>query len=97
MSNFKDMWDKYVDKLDLYVPVVARVHGGSHPEFHEVKRIFDLIREKLSASPDSDLSEDFEALSDITTYYLVPDDTCETYEAVYGMLHDLDKAFRGNP
>ena len=92
MTSFKEMWDKHLDKLDLYVPVVARVHGDSHPEFHEVKKQFDLMRGKVQADPSSDLTEHFAALQDITTYYMVPDDVCETYQAVYQMLHQLDKA-----
>ena len=96
MTPFKAMWDEHLDKLDLYVPVVDRVHGDSHPEFHEVKKRFNLMREKLLADPSGDLSQDFEILRDITSYYFVPDDVCETYEAVYQMLHDLDKAWQSS-
>lgn len=96
MTNFKETWDKHLDKLDLYVPVVARVHGDSHPEFHEVKKRFDHMRARLHSDPLSDLTPDFEILRDITRHYFVPDDVCETYKAIYQMLDDLDKAWESS-
>jgi regulator of cell morphogenesis and NO signaling len=36
---------------------------------------------------------EFARLREITDDYTVPGDVCETYEAVYGMLADLDKAY----
>lgn len=91
MSSFNTLFEQYREKLELYVPVVARVHGGTHPEFHEVKHHFDQIVEKVK-SKENDLQSDFVALRAITNQYLVPDDVCETYEAVYQMLAQLDEA-----
>lgn len=80
-------------KLELYVPVVARVHGGHHPEFHEVRKLYDEIVRKLGEGK-SDLSEEFLKLREITGNYAVPADVCESYEAVYNMLAELDEAYR---
>jgi len=34
--NFNQVKETHFKTLAQYVPVVARVHGGSHLEFHEV-------------------------------------------------------------
>lgn len=89
--NFNEVKAEYWDKLKMYVPIVDRVHGNSHPEFHEVKRVFDTLSDKLSR--DDDVTSEFEELRGITSDYTVPSDTCESYEAVYHMLRDLDQAY----
>ncbi|HFI0330555.1 TPA: hypothetical protein ACGOU0_000971 [Streptococcus suis] len=40
-----------------------------------------------------DLKEEFVKLREITDNYTVPGDVCESYEAVYNMLAELDKAY----
>jgi regulator of cell morphogenesis and NO signaling len=92
MIPFNELFEKHRENLELYVPVVARVHGDTHPEFHEVKKHFDVIREKLYELDLSELKAEFEQLSKITDYFIVPDDVCETYEAVYRILSELKMA-----
>lgn len=86
---------EYIHTLKQYVPVVARVHGKSHPEFHEVKALFDAIIKKMSESEADwpELEQEFIGMRDSTKNYTVPDDVCETYEAVYRMLETLDHAY----
>ena len=93
--TFKEAKKAYLKKLELYVPVVDRVHGGTHPEFHEVKDLFDLINMKIKESGSSipDLTTEFNRLREVTSNYLVPNDVCESYEAVYVMLQELDKGY----
>lgn len=95
MTKFNQVKDKHIEKLELYVPIVARVHGGSHPEFHEVHRLFDEINVKMkeAQSDKPELDAEFKELRTITNNYVVPADTCESYEAVYDMLAELDKAY----
>ncbi|MGO1580138.1 MAG: hypothetical protein ACTHWZ_01840 [Peptoniphilaceae bacterium] len=83
-------------RLEQYVPVVARVHGGSHPEFHDVKRIFDevSVKVKKAGSEKPNLDNEFKELREITDNYTVPGDVCESYEAVYNMLEEVDKAYQ---
>lgn len=92
MTTFNELFEKHREKLELYVPVVARVHGDTHPEFHEVKKHFDVIREKLYELDLDELKAEFEELSQITDHFAVPGDVCETYEAVYQMLSELHTA-----
>ncbi len=36
-TEYDKVSKQYFKTLDQYVPVVDRVHGGSHPEFHKVR------------------------------------------------------------
>ncbi|NLC05416.1 MAG: iron-sulfur cluster repair di-iron protein, ric [Erysipelothrix sp.] len=74
-----------MEKLEMFVPVVARVHGPTHPEFYEVQKEFENIKNQDS------LDQAFKNLREITDNYKVPSDVCESYEAVYSMLEQLDK------
>ncbi|HBN83176.1 MAG TPA: iron-sulfur cluster repair di-iron protein, ric [Clostridiales bacterium] len=93
--SFKKANEKIFKTLGQYVPIVARVHGGSHPEFHEVKKLFDTIHEKTkdSGTNNPELNEEFTRLRDVTNNYTVPGDVCESYEAVYNMLSEIDRAY----
>lgn len=95
LSKFNEVKEKHFKTLELYIPIVARVHGGNHPEFHEVHRVFDLIKAKLQddKSVVLDLHDEFAKLQEITNNYVIPADVCESYEAVYKMLEELDKAY----
>lgn len=92
---FKEAKKLHLQKLKQYVPVVAKVHGGSHPEFHQVRDLFDTILEKTkeAGTKRPDLGHEFARLREITNDYTVPGDVCESYEAVYDMLAELDKAY----
>lgn len=81
--------------LVQYVPIVARVHGDNHPEFLEVRKFFDVIikKTKEAGAERPELNEEFTELREITNNYTVPDDVCESYEAVYNMLAEVDKAY----
>jgi regulator of cell morphogenesis and NO signaling len=87
--------EKYLSTLEQYVPIVARVHGDYHPEFHEVRAIFDRLVGKIrTAGADKpELLEEFVELREITHDFRVPQNVCETYEAVYQMLGELDLAY----
>lgn len=98
MQIFRETVEKHLETLQLYVPIVARVHGAEHQEFHEVKKQCDAIFERLNTAGDDasavpDLEEEFAALRAVTRGYVVPADTCESYEAVYAMLAELDQAY----
>ncbi|MGI6622097.1 MAG: iron-sulfur cluster repair di-iron protein, ric [Clostridiaceae bacterium] len=94
-STFKQAAAEYFRILTQYVPVVDRVHGDNHPEFHEVRKLFDeIIRKTKEAETEKpELSGEFVRLREITDDYTVPNDVCESYEAVYDMLAEVDKAY----
>ena len=95
MSTFNEVKERNLAKLGQFVPVVDRVHGDSHPEFHDVKRVFDEIDLKIKKAGVEipELDSEFKELREITDNYSVPGDVCESYEAVYNMLEELDKAY----
>lgn len=95
--TFNDLKEKYFPRLEQYTPIVERVHGGSHPEFYEVRKLFDVINEKVrkAGSARPKLDEEFAKLRAITNNYTVPGDVCESYEAVYTMLAEADSAYQG--
>lgn len=95
-QRFNDAAAKHLKTLGQYVPIVDKVHGKSHPEFHDVHAAFNALAEKISKAgfETPDLNEEFAKLREITNSYTVPDDVCESYEAVYNMLCELDQAYQ---
>ena len=95
MTKFKEAVEKNFGTLDQYVPIVAKVHGGTHPEFYDVKRLYDESNEKVKVSENPDLDNEFAEIRKITENYTIPLDVCESYEAVYKMLEEVDIAYKG--
>ncbi len=95
-NSFNEAKKEHFQILKQYVPIVEKVHGGSHQEFHEVRKLFDSIIEKTKAagSKKPELNQEFTRLREITNNYTVPGDVCESYEAVYRMLAEIDKAYQ---
>ena len=62
---------------------------------HEVRKLFDTInrKSKEAGSERPELTKEFAKLREITDNYTVPSDVCESYEAVYNMLAEVDKAY----
>lgn len=96
--TFIEKTKKQFKTLEQYVPIVARVHGESHPEFHEVKKVFDSINKKAkdATSDKLELNDEFTKLRAITSNYTVPGDVCESYESVYNILSEIDKVYQAN-
>ncbi len=98
MSNtttFTTAKKQYLKVLKQYVPIVDRVHGSNHPEFHDVRQTFDAMVQKIeqAGAKHPALQQEFALLRTITGNYTIPQDVCETYEAVYHMLSQLDEAY----
>lgn len=98
MTNvvFNEAKAKNFERLEQFTPIVDRVHGKNHPEFHEVKDLWNAIQEKTKVAGETkpDLDSEFKRLREITNNYAIPDDVCESYEAVYNMLEEVDEAYQ---
>lgn len=94
-ETFNQVIEHHLETLRQYVPIVSRVHGASHPEFYEVHKVFDAINLKLKAAESElpDLKAEFASLREITNNYTIPEDVCESYEAVYNMLGEIDRGY----
>ena len=97
MTKFNQVKEKNIKTLELYVPIAARVHGDSHPEFHDVHRLFNEMNTKMkeAGSDKPELDYEFKELRKVTNNYTVPEDTCESYETVYNILSELDEVYYG--
>ena len=96
MKKFNETVEQNLGRLERYVPIVAKVHGGNHPEFHDVRKLFDEINQKIRKAEleKPNLDNEFKQLRQVTDNYTVPGDVCESYEAVYNMLEEVDKAYQ---
>ena len=94
-TPFNEAATRLFPTLKQYVPIVDRVHGEHHPEFHEVRAISNTVIEKteVAASIKPELTQEFSKLREITADYTIPDDVCESYAAVFNMLTKNDKAY----
>jgi iron-sulfur cluster repair protein YtfE (RIC family) len=95
-KSFNEVRESNFKTLEQYVPIVARVHGDNHPEFHEVRELFDIINRKCkeAGSERPEIDEELARLREVTNNYTVPSDVCESYEAVYNMLAEVDQAYQ---
>lgn len=97
MSNtkFNDAKAEHIERLEQFVPIVERVHGADNPEFYEVRKLFDVLNEKikLAGADKPVIDEELTQLRETTNDYEMPADVCESYEAVYSMLEKIDKAY----
>jgi regulator of cell morphogenesis and NO signaling len=94
-STFGELVKRHGPTLKQYVPIVDKVHGGNHPEFHEVRAVYERLSDKIQDAgwDKAELREEFASLREITANYAVPGDVCESYAAVYTMLGALDAAY----
>ncbi len=46
--TFQQTVEKHLKTLNLYVPVVDRVHGQHHPEFHEVRALWEQMNSRIA-------------------------------------------------
>lgn len=94
MNTFEKTVQHHFPKLEIYTLPVTRAHGQNHPEVFKVHDIFQDIHKIVTASSETVyLDKEFSKLREVTDGYQIPDDACETYEAVYTMLEELDLAY----
>ncbi len=93
-TTFKQFLLANEEKLDMYTTAIAKVHSRLHPEVHEVKALYDELLTKVKQDDATDLTPLFDQLTQVTSDYRIPADTCQTYEAVYQDLQTADSMYR---
>src|SRR5690625_2446196 len=98
MANtaFNEAKERNFERLEQFTQIVDRDQGENHPEFNEVKDLWEMTYEKSQASDTEkpELDEEFTQVRAVTDNYTVPGDVCESYEAVYNMLEEVDEAYQ---
>lgn len=96
--NFRQLFEKNFEQLDLYTTAITRAHGESHPEAFDVRELFEAMDAKITAANEEEveLQTEFAQLRKVTKDYDIPADVCETYAAVYKMLAELDESYEAN-
>lgn len=95
MTTFNQVYNTHANRLGQFIPVVDRVHGAHHPEFHEVKDLWETIHAKVESngSDTAELCTEFSQLRQVTNDYTIPNDVCESYAAVYTLLKEVDDSY----
>ncbi|SFC65697.1 regulator of cell morphogenesis and NO signaling [Alkalibacterium subtropicum] len=95
MTVFDAVVKENFPTLEIYTLPLTRAHGKNHPEVFRVPELFQTMNEKVkdSGSDKPDLNDEFTELREVTSQYALPDDACETYEAVCEMLSEAADAY----
>lgn len=75
--------------------IIPRVDGEKHLELNEVRDIWSQMNKKIKKSHTDkpDLDTELIRLREVTGNYKILSDACETYESVYKILEETDKAY----
>ncbi|MGX7108487.1 hypothetical protein [Facklamia miroungae] len=72
---------KNEDKLSTYLNAICKVHGSHHPEVYDVRANYEMILDNIDN--EEKVGVLLEEMDDLSNHFEVPNDTCETYQAVY--------------
>ncbi|WP_071130943.1 hypothetical protein [Enterococcus timonensis] len=76
-------------KLEFFTSQILKVHGGHHPELADVRKEFILLRDKISADANADVTPELNQLAQISNNFAVPADACQAYAATYQLLSEF--------
>src|SRR5690625_1554917 len=95
LATFTQVVEEHFHTLDLYTTAITRARGSNHRETFKVRDLFEIISSKVTEAGCNkpSLDEEFTKLRNSTNNYAVPEDVCETYAGVYGMLSEADNAY----
>ncbi len=64
-TRFTEAKKQYLKVLKQYVPIVDRVYGANHPQFHKVRTVFETMAKKIEQAGTKvpGLHEEFELQS----------------------------------
>ncbi|MGY3765997.1 iron-sulfur cluster repair di-iron protein, ric [Vagococcus vulneris] len=92
-SSFTSTYNQLHVELCQLIPIVDKVHGMHHPEFHDVTRIWEVLKEDVKAKNLDKIADLFNQLNKVTDNYQIPTDVCDSFKLVYNDLQQLEIAY----
>ncbi|MBG9988761.1 iron-sulfur cluster repair di-iron protein, ric [Aerococcaceae bacterium DSM 111176] len=91
MMTIKEYLTENQEKLDLYTTAITRAHGKNHPETFDVRDLYTELEPAILNEDSETVTTIFGKLREVTSNYEIPNDVCETFEATYKMLGEMDQ------
>lgn len=88
MEKYQTFLTERLEQLDKFTRAIGKVHGGNHPELHEVREVFLQMKEEIDKNPAADVRAYLEKIETLSSHYTVPSDACQTYAATYELLKE---------
>ena len=89
--TIKEYLTENQEKLDLYTTAITRAHGKNHPESFDVRDLYTELEPAILNEDSETVTTIFGKLREVTSNYEIPNDVCETFEATYKMLGEMDQ------
>ncbi len=89
--TIKEYLTENQEKLDLYTTAITRAHGKNHPETFDVRDLYTELEPAILNEDSETVTTIFGKLREVTSNYEIPNDVCETFEATYKMLGEMDQ------
>lgn len=89
--TIKEYLTENQEKLDLYTTAITRAHGKNHPETFDVRDLYTELEPAILNEDSETVTTIFGKLREVTSNYDIPNDVCETFEATYKMLGEMDQ------
>ena len=93
MSDYRTLQEKYFPTLETYTLAITRAHGKHHPETFEIHDLFVKMYHKTEVDPQTEVSEVYQKIHQLTENYTIPEDACPTMKKTYEMLSELETAY----
>ena len=89
--TIKEYLTENQEKLDLYTTAITRAHGKNHPETFDVRDLYTELEPAILNEDSETVTTIFGKLREVTSNYEIPNDVCETFEATYKLLGEMDQ------
>ncbi len=93
--NFYELLKKEFNTLELFLPIVTRVHAADHPEFADISERFNRIAEKSKecSKEELNITDELAVIEGLTNNFSIPVGACEAYTNVYKALAQINQAY----
>jgi regulator of cell morphogenesis and NO signaling len=93
--SFYQLLEKDFKTLEVFLPIVTKVHAKEHPEFAVISQEFNKILDKSRQfeKSDLDITEELAVIDGLTKGYSLPAGACEAFTAVYKALAKINQVY----